>query len=65
MTEHLPAIMREVNSRYEVDGLFTNAWPTLGKMPECYCEACKDLPHYDTPAYWEKYTERVVYLWKM
>jgi hypothetical protein len=34
-------------------------------MPECYCEACKDLPHYDTPAYWEKFTERVVYLWKI
>jgi hypothetical protein len=65
MTEHIPAIMREVNSRYDVDGIFTNAWPMLGKMPECYCEACKDLPHYDTPAYWEKYTERVVYLWKM
>jgi hypothetical protein len=65
MTEHMPAIMREVNSRYEIDGLFTNAWPTLGAMPECYCNACKDLPHFDTPAYWEKYTERVVYLWKM
>ncbi len=65
MTEHMPAIMREVNSRYQVDGLFTNAWPTLGKMPECYCEACKDLPHFDTPAYWQKFTDRVIYLWKM
>jgi hypothetical protein len=65
MTEHVPALMREVNSRYDIDGLFTNAWPTIGRMPECYCEACKDLPHYDTPAYWQKYTERVVSLWKM
>ena len=65
MTEHIPALMREVNSRYAVDGLFTNAWPPIGKMPECYCESCKNLPHYDTPAYWEKFTDRIVYLWKM
>ncbi|MEO8735002.1 MAG: alpha-amylase family protein [Edaphobacter sp.] len=65
MTEHMPAIMREVNSRYAIDGLFTNAWPPLGRMPECYCNACKDLPHYDTPAYWDKFTERVLYLWKL
>ena len=30
-TEHIPAIMREVNSRYDVDGIFTNGWPPLGK----------------------------------
>ena len=65
MTEHMPALMREVNTRYEIDGLFTNAWPIIGRMPECYCAACKDLPHFDTPAYWQKYTERVVFLWKM
>jgi Hypothetical glycosyl hydrolase 6/Beta-galactosidase trimerisation domain len=65
MTEHMPALFREVNSRYSIDGLFTNAWPQLGSMPECYCAACKDLPSYDTAAYWDKYTERVVYLWKM
>lgn len=65
MTEHIPAIMREVNLRYPIDGIFTNAWPPIGKMPECYCNACKDLPHYDTPAYWDKFTERVLYLWKM
>lgn len=65
MTEHMTAIMREVNDRYDIDGLFTNAWPPLGRMPECYCEACKNLPHFDTPAYWDKFTERVLYLWKM
>jgi hypothetical protein len=40
MTEHMPALMREVNSRYAIDGFFTNAWPPIGRMPECYCEAC-------------------------
>ncbi|HLJ14376.1 MAG TPA: hypothetical protein VKV15_07770, partial [Bryobacteraceae bacterium] len=35
-TEQIPAIMREVNSRYDVDGIFTNAWPPLGRLPVCY-----------------------------
>ena len=30
MTDYMPAIMREINSLYDVDGLFTNAWPPLG-----------------------------------
>jgi Hypothetical glycosyl hydrolase 6 len=33
MTEYIPAIMREVNSLYDVDALFTNAWPPLGRLP--------------------------------
>ena len=33
MTDYMPAIMREINSLYDVDGLFTNAWPPL--------EACR------------------------
>jgi hypothetical protein len=65
MTEHMSALFREVNSRYEVDGLFTNAWPDLGRLQECYCEVCKGLPPYGSVEYWEKYTERVVSLWKM
>src|SRR3954452_522089 len=44
MTDYMPAIMREINSLYEVDGLFTNAWPPLGNIPICYCDECKKLP---------------------
>jgi len=65
MTEYIPAIMREINSLYDVDGHFTNAWPPLGSMPVCYCEQCKNLPRSGTPAYWDKLNERVVYLWKL
>ena len=65
MTEHMPAIFREVNKRYEIDGLFTNAWPDIGKLPPCYCEQCSKLPPHDTVEYWNAYTERCVYLWKM
>jgi Hypothetical glycosyl hydrolase 6/Beta-galactosidase trimerisation domain len=65
MTEYIPAIMREVNERYPIDAIFTNAWPPIGEMPECYCSACKSLPGHATPAYWEKFNERVVFLWKL
>lgn len=65
MTEHMPAIFREVNRRYDVDGLFTNAWPDIGKLPECFCDACKKLPPFGTVAYWNAYTDRVVMLWRM
>ncbi len=66
MTEHMPALFREVNRRYDIDGLFTNAWPNIGRtLQKCYCVNCKDLPPYNSVEYWEKYTERVVYLWKL
>jgi len=65
MTDYMPAIMREVNSRYDVDGLFTNAWPPLGGVPACYCDQCRRLPQHGSFAYWEKFNERTVYLWKL
>ncbi len=65
MTDYIPAIMREINSLYDVDGHFTNAWPPLGNLPVCYCEQCRQLPRPGTPAYWDKFNERVVYLWKL
>jgi len=65
MTDYMPAIMREVNSLYDIDGLFTNAWPPLGRLPVCHCEQCRTLPKAGTLEYWEKFNERVVYLWKL
>jgi hypothetical protein len=65
MTEYMPAIMREVNARYDIDGLFTNAWPPLGSLPVCSCEQCKKLPAAGSIAYWEKFNERTVQLWKL
>lgn len=65
MTDYMPQIMREVNARYDVDAYYTNGWPPIGALPECYCEACRKLPPAGTPAYWEKFNERVFFLWKM
>jgi Hypothetical glycosyl hydrolase 6/Beta-galactosidase trimerisation domain len=65
MTEYMTAIMKEVNSLYDVDGLFTNGWPPLGNLPTCYCRNCKNLPPPGTPAFWDKFNERTIYLWKL
>jgi hypothetical protein len=65
MTDYMPAIMKEINSLYDVDAMFTNAWPPLGALPVCYCEQCRKLPAPDTIEYWDKFNERTVYLWKL
>jgi hypothetical protein len=65
MTDYMPAIMKEINSLYDVDGMFTNAWPPLGALPVCHCEQCKNLPQAGTIAYWDKFNERILHLWKL
>jgi len=65
MTDYMPAIMREINSLYDVDGLFTNAWPPLGALPVCHCAVCRNLPPPGSIAYWEKFNQRTMELWKL
>jgi len=65
MTDYVPAVMREINSLYDVDGLFTNAWPPLGKLPVCHCAICRKLPSSGTLEYWDEFNERTVFLWKL
>ncbi len=64
-TDYIPAIMREVNARYDIDGIFTNGWPPLGQLPICHCAQCKRLPEPRTAAYWDKFNERTIELWKL
>jgi len=64
-TEYMTAIMREINSRYDVDGHYTNGWPPLGRPPVCYCEQCKRLARPGTIDYWEQFNQRVLELWKL
>jgi hypothetical protein len=64
-TEQTPAIMREINSRYDVDGLFTNAWPPLGDLPVCYCDACRGKADPGTPAFLQRHEQRAIELWKL
>ncbi len=43
-SEFQPAVIRELNSRYDIDGLYMNGWPTV---QVCYCENCRKIadPH--------------------
>jgi hypothetical protein len=65
MTDYIPAIIREVNSLYDIDAVYTNGWPPLGSLPVCHCVQCRQLPPSGTPAYWDKFNDRMEYLWKL
>ncbi len=64
MDDYVPAIMREINSLYDVDCFYTNGWPPLGSLPDCHCTICSKLPASGTPAYWNVFTDRVLDLWR-
>ena len=64
MDDYVPAIMREVNSLYDVDCFYTNGWPPIGSLPNCHCAVCSKLPPPSTPAYWNVFNDRVLELWK-
>ena len=47
-TEQQPAILRELNARYDIDGIYMNGWPT---MQVCYCENCGKIGDPHSPEY--------------
>src|SRR5215471_9081288 len=63
MDDYVPAIMREINSLYDVDCFYTNGWPPIGSLPECHCAICSKLPPSNTTAYWRAFNDRVLELW--
>ncbi len=65
MTDYMTAIMKEVSTNYDIDGLYTNGWPPLGSLPVCRCAICRTLPAPGSLAYWDKFNERTVFLWKL
>ncbi len=64
MDDYVPAVIREINSLYEVDCFYTNGWPPIGMLPVCSCAVCSKLPASGTPAYWRAFNDRVLDLWK-
>ncbi len=64
MTDYVPALMEEINSRHNVDAHFANGWPEFGLLA-CYCNQCRQLPPPRTPAYWDKFNQRVLDLCKI
>ena len=63
MDDYVPAIMREINSLYDVDCFYTNGWPPIGDLPNCHCAVCSKLPPSNTTAYWRVFNDRVLELW--
>jgi Hypothetical glycosyl hydrolase 6 len=63
MDDYVPAIMREINSLYDVDCFYTNGWPPIGSLPNCHCSICSKLPPSSTTAYWHAFNDRVLELW--
>ena len=63
MDDYVPAIMREINSLYDVDCFYTNGWPPIGNLPNCHCAICSTLPLSNTTAYWRAFNDRVLELW--
>src|SRR3989441_3985645 len=79
-SEHMPAIYREINERYPVDGFFTNGWPATGAPGVCHCENCQVIylekvggtpPDFPDPAsqlyrkYYDAHMGRVKEIWRL
>jgi hypothetical protein len=78
--EHMPRVVEEVLSLYDVDAIFANRWVEYGSFQICYCAHCRrlfreryslDLPSqaYSEETSWKPYTrfyqERIAELWRL
>ncbi len=40
-SQHIPAILTEIATKYQPEGITDNNWEGLGRNKPCYCENCK------------------------
>ncbi len=64
-TGQMPAIIREINSLYDVDGFFTNGWPGTEAPSPCRCSECREMGEPGTPEFRDRHLERVIDIWKL
>jgi Hypothetical glycosyl hydrolase 6/Beta-galactosidase trimerisation domain len=64
-TEQMPAIIREINSLYEVDGFFTNGWPGADGPSACHCAECRGFGDPKSPDFRDRHLARVLEVWKL
>lgn len=60
--DELPAIIRELLTRYPIDGVYMNGWPSADTRP-CYCVNCRKVGDPETAAYRTAYQKRTEELW--
>lgn len=64
-SEQMPAIIREINERYDVDGFFTNGWPGAEGAPRCHCPECRSMGEPGSQEFRERHLARVIEIWKL
>jgi hypothetical protein len=64
-TEQMPAIIREINSLYDVDGFFTNGWPGADGASACHCDECRGFGDPKSPEFRDRHLARVLEVWKL
>jgi hypothetical protein len=62
--EFTPAVMREVNARYDIDGLYANGWPNF-HVPSCWCAVCRTVGEPGTMEYHRAYMDRCIEIWTL
>ncbi len=63
-TEFVPALFKEILTRYPVDGIYTNGWPSPDAVV-CYCSACQKIGDPHSRAYEDAFLKRAVELWAL
>jgi hypothetical protein len=58
----LHAIIRELLTRYPIDGVYMNGWPSADTRP-CYCAACRKVGDPQSADYRIAYQKRTEELW--
>ncbi|OWJ67402.1 alpha-amylase family protein [Inquilinus limosus] len=64
-TEQMSAIYREMNARYDIDGFFTNGWPSTGRRPPWYNTEHQRLAGLPPQEFYRIYEDRVLEIWRL
>ncbi|WP_420140927.1 alpha-amylase family protein [Sphingomonas sp.] len=62
-TDVVPRLFREVITRYPIDGIYSNGWPSPDVVV-CYCPVCRKIGDPHSEAYRDAFQKRAVELWK-
>jgi len=64
-SEQMAAIIREINSLYDVDGFFTNGWPGAEGPSSCHCAECDGFGDTKSPEFRDRHLARVLEIWTL